>query len=76
MLKTTDQYNWDLMSDIGSNQLASFYYKIIRKPINPSRKEKSLLFGHDHETKFGNYANKSQLKNLSNRNQVILCLSL
>ena len=43
MLKTTDQYNWDLMSDIGSNQLASFYYKIIRKPINPSRKEKSLL---------------------------------
>ena len=76
MLKTTDQYNWDLMSDIGLNQLTSVYSKIIRKPINPSRKEKSLHFGHDHETKLGDYANKSQRKNLSNQNYLILCLSL
>ena len=55
------------MSDIGSNQLTSVYYKIIWKPISPSKKEKkSLNFGHDHETKLGNYPNKSQLKNLSN----------
>ena len=55
------------MSDIGLNQLTSVYSKIIRKPINPSRKEKkSLHFGHDHETKLGDYPNKSRLKNLSN----------
>ena len=76
MFKTTDQYNWDLMSDIGSNQLASVYFKIIRKPINPSRKEKSQHFGHDHETKLGDYANKLRLKNLSNENYLILCLNL
>ena len=39
ILKTTDRFNWDLMSDIGSNQLTSVHSKIIRKPINPSRKE-------------------------------------
>ena len=44
------------MSNIGSNQLTSVCSKIIRKPINPSRKEKkSLHFGHDHETKPGDY---------------------
>ena len=56
-----------LMSDIGSNQLTSVQSRIIRKPINPSRKEKkSMHFGHDHETKLGDYPNKSLLKNLSN----------
>ena len=47
------------MSNIESNQLTSVYSKIIRKPINPSRKRKSLQFGHDHETKLGDYPNKS-----------------
>ena len=55
------------MSDIGLNQLTSVYSKIISKPINPRRKEKkSLHFGHDHETKLGDYPNKSGLKNFSN----------
>ena len=68
MLKTTDQYHWDLMSNIGLNQLTSVYSKIIiRKPINPSRKEnKSLHFSHNYVTKLGDYPDKSQLKNLSN----------
>ena len=49
------------MSDIGSDQLTSIYSKTIRKPINSSRnKKKSLHFGHDHKTKLGDYANKSQ----------------
>ena len=56
MLKTNDQYNWDLMSDVGSNQLTSVYSKIIRKPINPSRSH-CMHFGHDHETKLGDYPN-------------------
>ena len=76
MLKTNDQYNWNLMSDVGSNQLTSVYSKIIRKPINPSRKKKSLHFGHNHETKLGGYANKSRLQKLSNQNYLILCLNL
>ena len=46
------------MSNIGSNQLTSVYSKIVRKPINPSKKEK--------KSKFGDYPNKSRLKNLSN----------
>ena len=51
------------MSAIGLNQLTSVYSKIIGKPINPSRKEKkSFHFGHDHETKPGDYPNN----NLSN----------
>ena len=59
MFKTNDQYNWDLMSNTGSNQLTSVYFKIIKKHINPSRKEKkSLHFDHDHETKLGDYLNK------------------
>ena len=56
-----------IISNTELNQLTSVYSKIIRKPISPSRKEKkSLQFGHDHETKLGDYPNKLQLKNLSN----------
>ena len=63
------------MTDIGLNQLISVYSKIIRKPVNSSRKEKPLHFGHDDETILGDYANKLRLKNLSNQNYLILCLN-
>ena len=49
------------MSNIELNQVTSVYSKIIRKPINPSRKEKkSQQFGHDHETKLGDYPKTMQ----------------
>ena len=49
------------MSNIELNQVTSVYSKIIRKPINPSRKEKkSQQFGHDHETKLGDYPKSMQ----------------
>ena len=48
------------MSNIESNQLTSVYSKIIRKPINPSRKRKKVTaIWPYHETKLGDYPNKS-----------------
>ena len=62
-----------IISNVESNQLISVFSKIIRKPINPSRKEKkSLQFGHDHETKLGDYYKVSCIHNLITPTKILI----